>query len=174
MKETINNNYADPNFKWLIPLFISLIIFSNHYARDTVATLQIQIEETIPISTSQYNSLNSLFFTPNIIMPLFIGYFSKKFGMGNVFAWSVLVGGMGHFIFSFGATNSNISLMYIGRLIAGSAYEVIDMLPIIFMNPLFREHWGLVCGMVNSFLRLGIYLSLSFISIILILLNNMY
>lgn len=92
MKETINNSYNDPNFKWFIPLLLSLIMCSNHYARDTVATLQIQIENTIPITTSQYNSMNSLFFTPNIIMPLFINYFTKKFNIGKLFAWSVLIG----------------------------------------------------------------------------------
>ena len=34
-------------------------------------------------------------------------------------------------------------------------YELIDMLPLPLLNPLFSSKWGLICGLLNSFLRLG-------------------
>ncbi len=128
----------------------------NHYTRDTVGALEKQMEVDLGLSPAQYSTLNSLYFMPNIIAPLFIGILSEKSGRPATFLlYTAIVGAIGNVIFVLAAENSNLSMFYLGRFLAGCVYEVIDTIPIIILGPLFRANWGLVVGIMNGSLRLG-------------------
>ena len=128
----------------------------NHYTRDTVGALEKQMESDLRLTPAQYSTLNSLYFMPNIIAPLFIGILSEKSGRPATFLlYTAIVGAIGNVIFVLAAENSNLSMFYLGRFLAGCVYEVIDTIPIIILGPLFRANWGLVVGIMNGSLRLG-------------------
>lgn len=140
--------------KYLIPVCVAMWIFGNHYARDSVGSLVKQLEMKL-MSIDNYATANLFFFLPNIFMPLIVTGMVSYFGMGRCIVYSLLIAAIGNWIFYFGTLSSRLELLYFGRFVYGSMYEVIDTLPISFLNPLFKEHWGLICGLLNSFLRLG-------------------
>lgn len=139
-----------------IPICTIFVMLENHYTRDTVGALEKQMESDLGLSPAQYSTLNSLYFMPNIIAPLFIGILCEKSGRPSTFLlYTVLVGSLGNIVFVLGAEYSNLSLFYVGRFLAGCVYEVIDTIPIIILGPLYRSNWGLMVGIMNGSLRLG-------------------
>ena len=142
---------------WLLILFTSLIIFGNHYARDSVGALQLQMENDIAtFSSEKYATMNSLFFVPSIFAPLLGGIFSERLGGApRVLFYAVFMASVGHVIFAFGVQYSMINLIFIGRFFAGFMYEIIDMTPIVIIFPLFAASQGFVIGIINGALRLG-------------------
>jgi hypothetical protein len=69
-----------PAWRFVIPFLTSLLIFVNHYCRDSVGALEKQMEDHVGITEAQYASLNSLYFLPNIITPLLVGTAAHKLG----------------------------------------------------------------------------------------------
>ena len=142
--------------RWYIPVFICIILFINHYTRDTVGALERQIEEDLHISISEYSMLNSLFFVPNTIIPMFATLLCIWLGgTTQVVLFGVSVTSCGHVLFAIGASMQSNHVMDFGRLISGSTYELIDCVPIAIVGPLFRSEWGMLVGIVNGILRSG-------------------
>jgi MFS family permease len=143
--------------RWVTAVIVGTIIFANHYTRDVVGTLEKQLEAGFPMSTGTYALLNSMYFGPNIVSPLFAGILVKLFGRPNRFLFLVcLIAAIGHSLFWLGYRDRSISELFIGRTLAGTVYEIIDTMPFIVLKPLFGEDsWSTAMGMVNSFLRLG-------------------
>lgn len=139
-----------------IPICVIFVMLQNHYTRDTVGALEKQMESDLGLKPSQYSTLNSLYFLPNIVAPLFIGVLTEYFGRPATFLlYIALLSAIGNLIFVLGAQYQILSLFYLGRFLAGCAYEVIDTIPIIILGPLFRSNWGLMVGLMNGCLRLG-------------------
>ena len=146
--------------KYSIPISICVIVFVNHYSRDTLGALEKQLEADLNISVTTYSSLNSLYFLPNIIIPLFTGLLCAWFGKPSfVMLFSVGVNSIGNLLCAAGATYGIEELFYTGRFISGSVYELIDCLPVIILSPMFKEEWGLLVGFMNGCLRGGSVLS---------------
>jgi MFS family permease len=140
---------------WLLPLFVALIVFGNHYARDAVGALEKQIENNVGLTTAQYGLLNSLFFLPNIITPIIAGALTNRLGAAWCLFYSAVIGATGHLTFALGVQAGNVPLLFLGRVVAGTVYEIIDTVPVVFLGPLFPDHWGVVVSTLKVFLRLG-------------------
>jgi hypothetical protein len=144
-----------------------VVMLDNHYTRDMVGALEKQMESDLGLSTAQYSTLNSLYFMPNVIIPLFTGYLCEKCGgPARFLVYAAIIGAIGNVIFSVGADSDNISLFFLGRFMAGCVYEIIDTIPIIILGPLFKANWGLMVGILNGSLRVGTVLSFSISPII--------
>lgn len=141
--------------RWFIAGLIGLIVFSNHYYRDSVGALEIQLENDTGLSPKQYATLNSIYFLPNILAPLFAGVIAQKYGASNTLIASIAFSCIGYIIFVVGIYERSYHEMIAGRLLVGINYEVIDSLPILIAAPLFKEDWAKLVGCLNGFLRLG-------------------
>lgn len=147
---------------WLlaIPVCTIFVMLENHYIRDTVGALEKQMETDLAMTPEEYSTLNSLYFMPNIIAPLFIGVFCELSGRASkLLLFTAITLAVGNIIFTIGVHTHSLALFYSGRFIAGSMYEVIDTIPIIILGPLFRANWGLMVGMMNGMLRFGTVLA---------------
>jgi hypothetical protein len=67
----------------------------------------------------------------------------------------VFIASLGHTIFALACQLRSINLIFLGRILAGSVYEVIDFLPIVCTGALFKDEWGMIVGGTNAFLRAG-------------------
>jgi MFS family permease len=159
-----SNNSAAPtglttghHMRWVTLMVVGLIIFTNHYTRDVVGTLEKQIESDFPMSTSTYALINSMYFGPNVVSPLFAGIAIKFFGQPSKCLFVVcLAAAIGHTIFWGGYYARSIECVFVGRTIAGIMYEIIDTMPVIVLKPFFgADSWSTAIGLINSFLRLG-------------------
>lgn len=142
---------------YLIAVFVALIIFGNHYTRDAPGALEKQLESEIGFSPHEYSLLNSMYFIPNIATPLLAGIFIKDLGgIPKAFLLSVLIVSIGHIVFVLGVEAENKFVMYFGKAISGSMYEIIDaLMPIIYLTPIYKDEFPLVVGMLQIFLRSG-------------------
>eukprot|EP00826_Nyctotherus_ovalis_P032718 TRINITY_DN2634_c0_g2_i4.p1 TRINITY_DN2634_c0_g2~~TRINITY_DN2634_c0_g2_i4.p1 ORF type:complete len:228 (-),score=31.10 TRINITY_DN2634_c0_g2_i4:774-1457(-) len=89
------------------------------------------------LSATQYNMFFSFYFIPNIVLPLFTGYFADLFGrkLGLLICSAVLV--VGHFFFALGISNHSFAMSVIGRLIYGigaDSYQTIALECLSFWN----------------------------------------
>ena len=106
--------------RWLLVLFTGLIMCGNHYARDAVGALELQIESDLLITPDQYAAINSIYFIPSIVAPLLAGVFTNYIGgAGKCLLYAVISASVGHIVFSLGIELDNIRLVYVGRSIAG-------------------------------------------------------
>ena len=145
-----------PSWRFVIPFLTSLLIFVNHYCRDSVGALEKQMESDLGMTEAQYASLNSLYFLPNIITPLLVGTAAHSLGGApKCLVYAVILAFVGHFIFAYACEVKSIPLLFFGRITSGTVYEVIDFLPIVCTGALFKDEWGKIVGATNAFLRAG-------------------
>ena len=142
--------------KFLIPSLVGFIIFANHYCRDTVGTLEKQLEQESNLTVKDYSTFNSIYFIPNIIAPLFIGYLIQKLkGPSKLLILCVTIATIGHGVFALGAQLMSKYLLFFGRFAAGLVYEIIDSVPIVILSYIYVSNWGTMTGLLNGFLRMG-------------------
>jgi MFS family permease len=136
------------------------VMMENHYIRDTVAALGQQMESDLAVTAQEYSTLNSLYFLPNIITPLFIGAFCELSGRASkLLLLTSIALAVGNLVFTLGAHTHNVTMLYIGRFMAGCMYEVVDTIPIIIFGPIFRANWGFMVCLMNGTLRFGTILA---------------
>lgn len=145
-----------PWWRWIIPLSIGMLLFANHFVRDSVGSLEKQLEDGF-VTPSQYATINSLYFIPNMITPFLAGAIIEgQSDVSNPYLISLIVATIGHFFFALGVSKKNIAFMYTGRAIGGSMYEIIDaLLPIVYLNKFFDSEFSIVIAIVNILLRTG-------------------
>ena len=143
-------------FLLAIPICTIFVMLENHYTRDTVGALEKQMETDLGLKPEEYSTLNSLYFMPNVIAPLFIGIMCEFSGRAStLLLYTAILCAIGNIIFVLGAEYNSLYMLYIGRFLNGCVYEVIDTIPIIILGPLFRSNWGLMVGVMNGTLRFG-------------------
>ena len=146
-------------------LYLYLVCDENQVSRKdfvinivvTIASLFcLTLFEQDYITPEKYNTFNSLFFLPNVVTPLLAGVLAERLGgASRCLVGALVVYSLGHCLFAAGVTWAVDAAMYLGRVISGMMYEVIDTLPIAFLHPILKERWGLATGALNTFLRLG-------------------
>ncbi len=143
--------------KWCIPVFVGMIMFCNHYVRDCPGALEKPLETELSFTSNDYSILNSLYFFPNIISPLLAGMFIEQLGgIVRCFYLSLIIASAGHISFAIGASLRSKVIMFLGKALSGSMYEIIDaVMPIIYMGPMFKQDFQLVVGLAQIFIRLG-------------------
>jgi nitrate/nitrite transporter NarK len=152
----LSSYFARPRtLRWALPVLVGLVIFGNHYTRDTFGALEKQLEATMDLSSREYALSNALYFFPNMITPLIAGMAAKRVGASKLFLWSSIVAALGHILVALAVQFQRKWLLLAGRALGGTFYEVIDCLPISFVAPFFTAEWASVTGALNGFLRLG-------------------
>lgn len=143
--------------RWSLPILVGFILFGNHYARDCLGALEKQLETDIGLTPQEYSNLNSFYFFPNMITPLFAGMLVEKLGgVAICFIYSLLISSVGHIFFSCGIQLANKPLIYFGRFIAGTMYEFVDaLMPITYLGPMFETDFQIVTGFIQIFIRMG-------------------
>ena len=88
-------------YKWCIPMLVGLIMFGNHYTRDSVGALEKQLEHNLKMSSNSYLDLNAIYFFPNILTPLLAGLVIDRLGGTAVcYLYSTCLASLGFVIFA--------------------------------------------------------------------------
>lgn len=64
-------------------LFLLIYRFGNHYARDSLGALELQMETDLGITSEQFATINSIYFIPSIFAPVLAGIFTGKNALFN-------------------------------------------------------------------------------------------
>jgi len=95
----------------------------------------------------QYNALSSIYFFPNIAVPIIAGVVAHMLGSASTFSFFCLISALGNMFVAVSATPrllrslrvSSYNAMLVGRLCMGVAYEALDFLPIGMVAPRFSD-----------------------------------
>mmetsp|Transcript_510 Transcript_510/g.1720 ORF Transcript_510/g.1720 Transcript_510/m.1720 type:complete len:386 (+) Transcript_510:61-1218(+) len=144
----------------LLVVCVAYGLFANHWARDSLGALEVPLESDAPYSLSarRYNALTSLYFLPNIGVPILAGVLAHRFGAAATYAafFAIAAAGNGLVGASVAAGGGGaFGLLLVGRALMGIAYEAVDVLPIGFVSPRFRDTWTALVGLLNGVNRLG-------------------
>ena len=146
--------------RFLLVICVAYGLFANHWSRDTLGALEVPLETDEPyaLSVREYNLVTSVYFSPNLCVPLIAGVVAQRFGSARTYVAFFLVAAAGNAIVAtstMGTNATSFPLLLVGRSLMGVAYEAVDMLPIGFLAPRFPDSWATICGMLNGVNRLG-------------------
>ncbi|KAL3919459.1 MAG: hypothetical protein SGPRY_005624 [Prymnesium sp.] len=144
----------------LLAACVAYGLFSNHWARDSLGAIETPLESKPPyeLSARQYHWLTSIYFIPNIAMPVVAGLLAHTYGASLIYVLCFAVAAAGNVLVclsSLGGHDSAFVLLLCGRALMGLAYEAVDLLPIGFMAPRFETSWSTLVGILNGVNRLA-------------------
>lgn len=144
----------------LCSLLVSFVLSANHYCRDAPGTVEEQLrnDPQLAVSPSRYALLTAIYFTPSTIVPLALGLISSVYGISSVviFHSCAWLGVVGNAITGVGGAKGSFTILLVGRGIAGTVYEAVDMMPLAFVPQMLPGRlWPTCSGLLNGILRLG-------------------
>ena len=146
--------------RWALLALLLLVLFFNHWARDSVGALETKIEADVPagglgLTVAQYNRLTSAYFLPNVVAPLLAGVAAQRIGASNMLVVCLAVSLAGGIALALGAWTASYAPLLLGRLVMGLPYEAIDVLPLPLLTPYFPDRWATACAIINGGNRIG-------------------
>ena len=68
--------------RYLLCICVAYGLFTNHWSRDSLGAVEVPLETEEPfvLTVLQYNAVTSLYFLPNIVVPVLAGMLSQRYG----------------------------------------------------------------------------------------------
>jgi len=129
----INDSHNNtPVISQKIAVTIMLLLFLGQiclaFCSDNPVPLQTQLQEKLSLSTTQYSLFFSVYCLPNMICPLFGGFFADKFGRGIAIIVVSIIMLLGQFLFASGISTASYVNALAGRLVFGIGSETYNLI----------------------------------------------
>jgi MFS family permease len=142
-------------WRWAVLIAVSLAMFGNYYAYDSVGPVADSLQRLLGFSDSQIGTLNAIYSFPNIIMVLVGGVIVDRFGTRLSTLLFALVCAVGAFIT---ALSPLFPVMAAGRLIFGlGAESMIVAITVVIGQWFVGRQLGFAFGLNLSIARAGSY-----------------
>ena len=145
------------NLRWVALFFQTFFVFGCYYALDNPQALQTRLlGPPTDLSSFQFNLLYTIYQLPNMLLPLFGGFFIDYFGIRlGIGLFSFVVIG-GHALFTFGVSQASFPLMLLGRLLYASTGENVSVAQSAIVSKWFKQkELALAFGISFISCRLG-------------------
>ena len=143
----------------------ALIGLINHFVRDFIGALEIALQQPVAagglgLSSAEYASLQSLYFGPNLVVPLASGMIAQRYGARRAMLGFACVASCGSAALLAGFEHrgqaSVLFWLRTGRLLTGIAYEALDGVWVPMLAPLYsRGAYVLLSSVINAMQRAG-------------------
>jgi MFS family permease len=142
-------------WRWSVLVAISVAMFGNYYAFDSIAPVADALEKTVGFTDTQIGTLNAIYSFPNIVMVLVGGIIVDRFGArASTFAFA-LVCTIGTVIT---AASAAFPVMAFGRLVFGlGAESMIVAITVIIGQWFLGRQLGFAFGLNLAIARAGSY-----------------
>jgi MFS family permease len=114
--------------KWDALFYICMYSIVTLYNYDMPSIMETEIINHFKVTNTRYSLMYTLYSIPNIIFPLFGGYFVDKFGTSKLLVYASFLGIIGQFIVFLGAYTDWFNLMLLGRFLFGAGSEFLLVL----------------------------------------------
>ena len=116
-------NLRDTRMRWLVLCLISIVSIGSYFCFDNPSALQSELMDLFGINTFEYTIFYAVYSLPNIVLPLFGGFFVDKIGIRiGLLLFSSLVAA-GQAVFALGCSSAQYWLAVLGRFIFGLGGE---------------------------------------------------
>lgn len=120
-------------------MWICFYVVCQLYNYDLPSLMETRIIEQFHVSNTWYSLMYSLYSMPNLVFPLFGGFFVDNFGAERVLIFSATMTVLGQSVVFFGAAQNCFTAMLVGRFIFGSGAELLLVLQFIDISRWFME-----------------------------------
>ena len=148
-------NPTPPLWRWLVLVAVSVAMFGNYYAYDSVGPVADSLQKQLGFSDTQIGTLNAIYSFPNIVMVLIGGILIDRFGARLttlVFAIICTIGAV------LTAISPSFPVMAGGRLIFGLGAETMIVAVTVIIGQWFvGKQLGFAFGLNLSIARAGSY-----------------
>lgn len=150
---------AESPVRWIILLLLNILLFGNYYCYDIPAALFSQLDDYMG-QPGDFGTLFSLLYTvyavPNVILPLFGGYFTDTIGSNTCNIAFCLFITIGQIIFAFGLSIKSWPVMFIGRFVFGLGGENLNVVVCAILSVWFKgKELAFAFGLNLSVARIG-------------------
>jgi MFS family permease len=146
-------------YRWAVLVFVSLAMFGNYYAYDSISPLADVLKEQLKFSDVDIGWLNAIYSMPNVIMVLIGGLIIDRIGTKRstlLFGGICLVGAV------VTAWSGTLSVMAAGRLIFGLGAESLIVAVTTALAQWFRgKELSFAFGINLTIARLGSFAALN-------------
>jgi len=153
---------ASLKIRWIVLVLACLLMIGNYYCFDNPEALSEQLKHEFADTTygAQWQTWYGLFYSvysfPNVILPIFGGFFVDKFGvklMLMLFAGFIVTGQL---IFALGGSIKSVPLMLAGRVVFGFGGENLTVAQSTLISMWFKnKELAFAQGVGLSLARLG-------------------
>ncbi|HEY7499133.1 MAG TPA: MFS transporter [Vicinamibacterales bacterium] len=144
-----------PAWRWAVLLAVSVAMFGNYYAYDSVGPVADALQRLLHFTDTQIGTLNAIYSFPNIIMVLIGGIIVDRFGAARATFAFALIQAIGAIVT---ALSPSFPVMAAGRLIFGlGAESMIVAITVVIGQWFVGRQLGFAFGLNLSFARLGSY-----------------
>ncbi|CAG9327828.1 im:7160594_2 [Blepharisma stoltei] len=156
VEEPPTNDMAKTKSRYLMLFFACFLCFGNYYIYDNPSALQPQLEKRLNMNSFEFNMLYSVYSFPNVILPLFGGYFIDAIGV----RWGIIIFSgficLGQAIFAIGVDAGSYPIAVIGRCVFGLGGESQNVAQSTIVSAWFSgKELAMALGMNVSISRLG-------------------
>jgi MFS family permease len=141
--------------RWVVLLLVSLALFGNYYAYDSIGPLADHLQRFLGFSDTQIGTLNAIYSFPNIVMVLIGGIVVDRVGSRRatlLFAGICVVGTV------VTAISPSFRVMALGRLLFGLGAESMIVAVTVILGEWFvGRQLGFAFGLNLSIARAGSY-----------------
>lgn len=148
-------------YRWIILAFIYFSMLVVTFVIQVIPPMLPQIEQALHLKEGKAGLLMGLISLPGLILSVFSGFLSDRYGFKRVGSYSLclIVGGV--WLMSVG---ENFSILCAGRIISGiGVMALVVALPPSLISWFQKANTGLAMGIFNTALPLGTILSYSFV-----------
>eukprot|EP00455_Lapot_gusevi_P027029 TRINITY_DN2857_c0_g1_i1.p1 TRINITY_DN2857_c0_g1~~TRINITY_DN2857_c0_g1_i1.p1 ORF type:complete len:486 (+),score=203.08 TRINITY_DN2857_c0_g1_i1:75-1460(+) len=142
--------------RWIILPLACLAMIGSYYCYDNPGALKDQLQKEFGLSDVQYNLLYTVYSIPNVILPLFGGFFVDRLGTNiTLFVFCALIAG-GQAVFALGVSTASYPIMLVGRVLFGFGGESLSVAQSTLVALWFQDkELALALGINLSVSRLG-------------------
>ena len=130
----------------------------NHFTRDFLAALELQVEDGLGTSEAEYHELNVAYFGPNLMLPLFWGFAAQLLGPSTIQLFAAFIAACGNALFLFAVAGQPVRYggMLAGRLLMGVVYEGLDSFWVAILQPIVPPaRFATISSLINAGQRAG-------------------
>ncbi len=150
-----SSNPAPPFWRWSVLVAISVAMFGNYYAYDSIGPVADALQRELGFSDTQIGTLNAIYSFPNIVMVLIGGIILDRYGARLTTLVFAIVCTLGAVLT---AISPLFPVMALGRLIFGLGAETMIVAITVIIGQWFvGKQLGFAFGLNLSIARAGSY-----------------
>jgi len=141
--------------RWTVLLLVSLALFGNYYAYDSIGPVADHLQRLLGYTDTQIGTLNAIYSFPNIVMVLIGGVVVDRFGSRQATLLFALICLLGTVVT---AVSPSFHVMALGRLLFGLGAESMIVAVTVILGQWFvGRQLGFAFGLNLSIARAGSY-----------------
>lgn len=151
-----SNKPKKSRLRWLFLIIFSLMICLEYFCRDTLCSLQTEVEKELNLSTTEFNFVYTVYSISSSLVPIFGGVVSDKLGKGLGMLIYLIISLVSQLILIYGLVQRIMFWIFFSKVLHGIAHNSFSVTRRSLISKWFIDHeLALAMGIVSSTTTMG-------------------